>query len=467
MIKVRLSKMLFLTGALAVVLTGCGGAEEATPSTEVVKEVVAPITTPEKSAEPVRDLNGLVVTIASWADVKEPEVKANSYDEAVWEYRHEMMDKHNFGFEEKSLVKWNTALEEMSTTTLAGEPSAEIFRFHPSFIGQVIGSGLAADLSKSTVIDWSKPKWNDVAIQMATDDGAIYGLAVGFEPRKGVYFNKRLFEEAGLEPDLLYDLQASGEWTWEKFEELCEKLTRDIDNDGVNDIYAYAIQANQFAEIAILSNDGFYVGRDEDGTFYNNLDSPESIEALQWCVDLWQKDYDLFPAGEGNFATQNVLFQDGKVAMHVADEWEAMNYSKNMDDDFGFVCFPKGPKATQYAVGQSDELWVIPNSYTQKEIDDILFALDLWTDTPPDYDPNYAWMTSSYPLYRDVRAVDETNVLMREPGVQRVDYKNFLGSGKVDLNMGDKLYWNGATPVEVIEAMEGQMNAVLNELNAK
>ncbi len=93
--------MLFLTGALAVVLTGCGGAEEATPSTEVVKEVVAPITTPEKSAEPVRDLDGLVVTIASWADVKEPEVKANSYDEAVWEYRHEMMDKHNFGFEEK------------------------------------------------------------------------------------------------------------------------------------------------------------------------------------------------------------------------------------------------------------------------------------------------------------------------------------------------------------------------------
>ncbi|WP_305767002.1 hypothetical protein [Candidatus Epulonipiscium viviparus] len=44
-------------------MTGCGGAEEATPSTEVVKEVVAPITTPEKSAEPVRDLDGLVVTI--------------------------------------------------------------------------------------------------------------------------------------------------------------------------------------------------------------------------------------------------------------------------------------------------------------------------------------------------------------------------------------------------------------------
>ncbi len=186
---------------------------------------------------------------------------------------------------------------------------------------------------------------------------------------------------------------------------------------------------------------------------------------MQWCMDLWQNDYDLFPSGEGNFATQNVLFQDGKVAMHVADEWEAANYSRKMADDYGFVCFPKGPKATQYAVAQSDELWVIPNTYSQKEVDDILFALDLWTDIPPGYSDDEAWMIGSYPNYRDDRAVDESNVLMREPGVQRVDYKNFLGN-KVNLNLGDKIYWNGATPAEVIESIAGQMDAALTELNA-
>ncbi len=469
MMNLKLSKILLLTGVLALSLTGCGGEEETTSTNAEVKvsdEVKEAIPEVATEVEPPRDLGGQVITIASWATVSEPEEKANSYEEAVWEYRHEMMDKHNFGFEEESLVLWNTALEEMSTTSLAGEPSAEIYRFHPVFLGQVMDSGLAADLSKSDVIDWSKPKWNDVAIQMATDGDAIYGLAVGFEPRKGLYFNKRLFEEAGLEPDLLYDLQASGEWTWDKFEELCEILTRDIDNDGVNDVYGYAIQANHFVDIAILSNNGYYVGKDENGKFYNNLTSPESMEAMQWCMDLWQQDYDLFPDGEGNFATQNVLFQDGKVAMHVADEWEAMNYVKNMDDDFGFVCFPKGPKATQYAVGQSDEIWVIPNAYSQEEIDDILFALDVWTDTPPDYDPADVWMIGSYPLYRDERAVDETNVLMREPGVQRVDYKNFLGN-KVNLNFGDSLYWQGATPAEVVESLAGQMEAALAELNAE
>lgn len=464
---------------LGLSLTGCAGDDEPTSTTTETKqeEVVEKTETVEKEtpteevkeeipAEPTRDLGGLVVTIASWADVVEPEEKANAYEEAVWEYRHEMMDTYNFSFEELALVQWNTGLEEMSTTTLAGQPSAEIFRFHPSFIGQVIESGLAADVSKSPEIDLTEDKWNDIAVQMATKDEGVYGLAVSFEPRKGLYFNKRLFEEAGLEPDLLYDLQASGEWTWEKFEELSEILTRDTDNDGVNDIYALAIQPGHFMEIAILSNNGFYVGKDENGDYYNNLESPEVMEALEWATEYCKNDYELFPPGAGNYAKQNVLFQDGKVAMHVADEWEAMNYVKNMADDFGFVCFPKGPKATQYAVGQSDELWVIPNSYTQEEVDDILFALNLWTTPPPGYDGPDDWMTQLYPLYRDERAVEETNVLMKEPGVQRIDYKNFLGN-KVNLNFGDQLYWQGVTPAEAVEAIKGQMDAALAELNAK
>lgn len=45
------------------------------------------------------------------------------------------------------------------------------------------------------------------------------------EPRKGVFFNKRLLNDAGVDPEEIYDLQAKGEWTWEAFEALCEKLT--------------------------------------------------------------------------------------------------------------------------------------------------------------------------------------------------------------------------------------------------
>lgn len=58
------------------------------------------------------------------------------------------------------------------------------------------------------------------------------------EPKGGIYFNKRLLEEAGITADSIYELQENGEWTWDKFEELCSQVQADTDNDGVIDRYA-------------------------------------------------------------------------------------------------------------------------------------------------------------------------------------------------------------------------------------
>ena len=50
---------------------------------------------------------------------------------------------------------------------------------------------------------------------MTYKDG-IYGMSTEMEPRAGIFYNKRLFEEAGISADEPYDLQAKGEWTWDK-----------------------------------------------------------------------------------------------------------------------------------------------------------------------------------------------------------------------------------------------------------
>jgi ABC-type glycerol-3-phosphate transport system substrate-binding protein len=47
-----------------------------------------------------------------------------------------------------------------------------------------------------------------------------------------LFFNKRLFREAGLDPNLPYDMQKAGTWTWSAFIDVCKKLTRDTNNDG-------------------------------------------------------------------------------------------------------------------------------------------------------------------------------------------------------------------------------------------
>ena len=46
---------------------------------------------------------------------------------------------------------------------------------------------------------------------------AIYGMSGEFpEAKGGMYFNKRLLKEAGIDPQEIYDLQENMEWTWER-----------------------------------------------------------------------------------------------------------------------------------------------------------------------------------------------------------------------------------------------------------
>lgn len=454
---------LFLIGMTMATLTACGGAEETAEVAAPVAEVAAPVAA--ETEEPVRDLGGLVVTIASWADIKEPEEKKSAQEEALWEYRHEMMEKHNFGFEELALSTWDGTLELMSTSVLAGDPAAEIFRFNANYNGSAKESGLAYDLASLDSIDLTDAKWSQSLIEMMSDGDKVYGLSLFDRPKRLIFFNKRLFEEAGLDPELLYDLQASGDWTWDAFMEISEKLTRDTDNDGINDTYALIMNQTVFAQAATFSNGSSYVAVDENGDYINNLVSPESMAALEWCADYWATDFDIRPE---HWNGHKDLFMSGGAAMYIGDEWESTNFTQEaMPDDWGMVVFPKGPAADNYVVVYNEKAWVIPNSYTKEEAEDIAFALNLWTEPTPGYDEPDSWMTAQYPVYRDPRAVEETLVIARDPEVMLSDYALFIASKVRTSQAAEDVYWNRATPAEAVEAQVGIWQAELDKLNAK
>ncbi len=469
----------FLTLGLIVLsvsaLTACGGSEDVATTSETVETTTSEVTeeTPSQAEEivveeePPRDLGGLVVTLATWADKFEPEVKMSAYEEALWEHRNEMMEKHNFVFEERALAPWNGMLELMSTTTLADEPAAEIFRFHSNFNLAALKSGLCYDLSTLDSIDPDDPvKWNTSLAQVMSVGDSRYGVGEKGRPKQMIFFNKRLFEEAGLEPDLLYDLQASGDWTWDTFMELSEKLTRDTDNDGVNDTYALVMNPSAFAEAAITSNDSALIYVDEaDGLYKHGLDDPNVVEALQWAADYWLTDYDLAPAHWNGHIEE---FYGGNSAMYLGGEWESTIMTQDkMTDDWGLVFFPKGPNATEYFAEYGDPSWVIPASYSKEEAEDIAFALDLWYGPVPGYDNPDDWKTVLYPLYRDERAIDETVAQAREAEHSKVDLGIAI-SGEVNLGLvSADVYWNRATVVESLEAQKGIWQAALDKFNAK
>ena len=140
--------------------------------------------------------------------------------------------------------------------------------------------GLLYDLSKLDAFDFENdPKWSKESIEYYTINGAIYGARPSDnEPGDYLLWNKRLFQEAGLDPDLPYKLQAEGKWDWEHFEELCQKLTKDIDNDGITDIYGFGGNDGTIMNMGIYSNGAKFVDRDETGKLIDGTVFDSSVE---------------------------------------------------------------------------------------------------------------------------------------------------------------------------------------------
>ncbi|WP_305767562.1 ABC transporter substrate-binding protein [Candidatus Epulonipiscium viviparus] len=456
-------KHAILLGLIAFALAGC--AEEATvPVTETTPTSAATTaaTAAAADAEPVyRDLGGKTYTIASWFEQTEPEVKRSAQEEALWEFRHEVMENNNFQFEEIIMGKWNTTLELLSTSTLAGDPAAEIFHLASAFARPAIDNGLVYDLTTLDSIDLDHWKWDDIAKDVTTVGDSIYGVLPDQTPRNFLFFNKRLLAEAGIESEQLYEWQANGEWTWEKFEEVANQVTRDKDNDGISDTYAIETTGLLYTA-AVISNGSRMVSKDENGKLHNDIFEPEVIAALEWADQFLKKDFDTHTA---HWDGSDEMFITGGVAFYYGDS-NKVSFFQDMEDDYGLLLFPKGPDADKYYAGGNAEVWMIPSTYTKEEAENIAFAMDMWASQAPGYDDEDDWMLAEYKRYRDAESVDQTLAYAKEPGNMVMDYRELLsGAGTNPLTQA--MMYKGATVMEAVESFAGTIDAAVAKANGE
>jgi ABC-type glycerol-3-phosphate transport system substrate-binding protein len=316
-------------------------------------------------------------------------------------------------------------------------------------------------------LDFSESKWNQSVINEMTAGNSIYGMAVGKpDPRGGVFWNKRLFQDAGLDPDLPYDLQKNNEWTWKKYEEICKKLTRDTNNDGTVDTYAMANFSADIFSSVLAGNDARYIGRDANGKFYNGALEPQFLEAVQWVIGLKTLGYEM-PQPEGaNWDWFISAFHDAKVAMTFAEQYKVGNWA-DMSDDWGFVLPPKPTADKPNSVYYFDNVVVIPSCYDAETAEKIAFAYNLWTNPTPGYeDQTDAWKDVYYPRFRDARAVDETLTMMYDPST-------VINSDCIQLvygtDRGPDFEWDvyglSKTPAEKLDELTGKWQSLIDDAN--
>ncbi|MCC3357021.1 ABC transporter substrate-binding protein [Bacillus sp. REN16] len=180
-------------------------------------------------------------------------------------------------------------------------------------------------------------------------DGQILGLPVGYTTHV-VYYNKALFDEAGVE------YPQSG-WTWEDLQETAKKLTnKDTKVSG----FAFSGKPDPYDfEMFLWGNNAAYV--DDKGSLKGNLDSKESVEVFDMFQNMVKDGLAITTEGSG--ATE---MKSGKVAMFVYGAW-GLTPLKEAGIDYGVVELPKFKDGKSVSILSSSGVSISKNSKHKEE----------------------------------------------------------------------------------------------------
>jgi hypothetical protein len=404
-----------------------------------------------------------------WSSGRKTE-NLTAYDEAQYAYWDEMQELYNFTIDSQTIGDWGTVPQDfVDYATLPDDGNNYVFTLRAdAAVTSAMNNGLMWDLTQLKALDFSNEKFqlNKLHEQYAKK-GASYCMFAGpSEPRTGVYFNIQVLKDAGIDPNEIYDLQASGGWTWDKFDEYMGKVQRDLDSDGVDDVFGLTINEGVMTDQAIFSNGGSYIGKDANGYFYN-LESPQTQEALNWCVDMYNK-YDQHDPEGAQWDYYKEEFLSGVVGFMVEQEYAAMgdgNFLAPMAGNIGFVMFPKGPSYDNYINVWDNNPVAIPANYDSFKAGQLAFAWNLYTDPVPGFeDYNSRIVDASLNGKFDDRAKNETIPMMVSAEHGTVAYHGLIP----DLNLGPDLTWSVVANADIsalTEAIRDTWKAYVDAAN--
>ncbi|MCR4998310.1 MAG: ABC transporter substrate-binding protein [Lachnospiraceae bacterium] len=170
-----------------------------------------------------------------------------------------------------------------------------------------------------------KSNFNQNVLDKSYFDGTQYGVPMQYNLQY-LYYNKDLFEAAGLDPN-------SPPKTMEELEKAAVACT-----DEANGIYGLGLPVNYGNYVEYLwANGGDVVSLDGKE---NLLNSEENVKTLTWLQEMINKGVSpkALDAGEAD-----TMFQAGRLAMYTSGPWN-INGLNQLGVNYGITAIPAGTK---------------------------------------------------------------------------------------------------------------------------
>lgn len=226
---------------------------------------------------------------------------------------------------EVELVGWAQCQDKATTLAIAGDPVALAY----------MGSRVLKQLAQNELIvpvpmtNEEKAGYYPHIVSTVTFEGQQWGIPVAFST-KSLFWNKGLFEAAGLDPD-------TPPKTWDEMYDMAKAVTDNTDARGFGLVAkTFDNTMHQFLHW-VYTNNGSVI--DADGNI--TLDSPEVLEALEALKKMVPVSEEGPTAYEQNELID--LFNDGQIAMLQQGPW--MRNRINEGIEWGVAPLPLGPSA--------------------------------------------------------------------------------------------------------------------------
>jgi len=324
-------------------------------------------------------------------NVTDPETAQMSLDRVRY-----VEEKYNVIIEFRNLT-WEGMMENIPISVMSGVPDADIYFADTQMAIPAVLNGMAISLESMGLQDHDVMKTGG---NIVMESMKIPGHTETFLFREagvnaGMYmmgYNRELIAAKGLrDPQDLWD---SGEWTWEVFREYCRVIT-----DPTMDIYGWSGYWTNFITGLLFSNDAAFAAGPTQ-----TIDSPNSMEVLNFMHELYNVDRTARPWVTGNWEINNNLYAEGKSGFWISASWlnneQGGMFGANMTFDFGMVPFPVGPQgnaATMATENASDgTFYFIPQHIgNPREVFDIFYDLRNWFEDDLEYRDDLVWLKNS------------------------------------------------------------------------
>lgn len=347
-----------LAALLAVPLTACGDEDVAgkTPSGEGEN-----VTGDSAFVEHKMDLGGRTITIgtfweANWHVVGEREENPKAVQE-IDDALREIEKDYNCTIQFVGAPA-TSILETLNTSAAAGGKAYDILEMDIKYAVQVFRSNLLLDLQEyDDVLGLQTNGWDQTSNLFGNFGGKQYGVGWYWKSctdpvRTTMIFNKTLAEKYGLGD--FYQMVRDKTWTFDKF----LSVSRDVVNKSNREVYALSVQRpiGYMGSGFILANNGTLVDVQDNKYVYTGT-AQNTIDTLQYLADYYKAGLCRPEPADDAVSTWEPIqaFVGGEALFTVGDYWLIDYFMvQNMEDEYGVLPLPMGPKATEYVSPMGD-----------------------------------------------------------------------------------------------------------------